>query len=301
MRKALLLLSAVLWLASCENARKNDDARQFEEHSIELSGVPNARQLGGYVIGGKKVRQDVLLRSGALANASDKALETLQDKYRLALVADFRSSFERTAAPDHDVKGSRNVWFPILEKLISADGASSVMLKLHLNKDNPAYAVELLEQADVQENLRGSYDAIVFDDDCQRSYAAFLDSLAALPEGRAALWHCSHGKDRCGWGTAFVLAALGADRSLIVRDFAMSNISYAKDIEELASIAREEGLEDELKEYILLLRGVSVTYFEKTLDKIDARYGSIENFLEKELDLSREEKRILRDRFLEGR
>ena len=270
-------------------------------YAVEFPGVSNARQLGGYIIGDKKVRRDLLLRSGNLSKASSEAVATLHDKYKLALVTDFRSSMERGKAPDRDVEGATNVWLPVLEKMISNEGAASVMASLHLNRDNPSHTVELLHRKDIQDALSATYDAIVFDDDCHQSYAAFLDSLVALPEGRAALWHCSHGKDRCGWGTAFVLAALGADRSLIVDDFSKSNISYAQEIEELVAVARSEGSEDELTEYIHLLRGVSVAFFEKTLDAIDARYGSIDNFLEQELGLTADEKRILRDKFLENR
>lgn len=69
--------------------------------------MSNARQLGGYVIGDKTVRKDVLLRSGALSEASDEALAALHDKYRLALVVDFRSSMERGAEPDRDVEEHR--------------------------------------------------------------------------------------------------------------------------------------------------------------------------------------------------
>lgn len=181
---------------------QKDNALQYEKQFIELPGVPNARQLGGYVIGDKKA-------------------------------------------------------------------------------------------------LAGIYGAIVFDENSRNSYTAFLDSLVALPEGRAALWHCSKGKDRSGWCTAFVLAALGADRSLIVEDFAMSNISYAQDIEALASVAKAEGAEDELIEYIHIIRGVCVALFEKTLDSIDARYGSLDNFLERELGLTAEKRQILQNKFLE--
>lgn len=298
MRKIIIILSAALMLAACKTGTETDINERYAQQAVELPGISNARQLGGYAIDDSKVRMDVLLRSGNLSKASDEALATLHDKYNLALVADFRSSIERGNAHDRAVDGAQNVWFPILEKRITDEDASSVMMSLHLNKDNPSYVMELLQQPDIQEALKGSYDTIVFEDDCRHSYAAFLDSLVALPEGRAALWHCTHGKDRCGWGTAFVLAALGADRSLIVDDFAMSNISYAEDIEELASIARVEGREDEMIEYIRLLRGVSAVYFEKTLDLIDARFGSIDNYLEQALDLTLEEKQILRVKFL---
>lgn len=301
MKKIFVVLSVALALTSCKNGKEEGFTPRYEAQAIELPGVHNARQLGGYVIGNKKIREDVLLRSGALAKASDEALAALRDRYKLALVADFRSSMERGAAPDREVDGAQNVWLPVLEKMVSGDGTASVMASLHLNKDNPSYAVGLLRQPDIQEALSASYDTIVFEEDHQHSYAAFLDSLVALPDGHAALWHCTHGKDRCGWGTAFVLAALGADRSLIVEDFVMSNIPYSKDIETLAAIAKAEAPEDELIEYIHLIRGVSKTYFEKTLDKIDARYGSIDNFLEQALELSSDEKRILRDKFLERR
>lgn len=36
-------------------------------------------------------------------------------------------------------------------------------------------------------------------------------------------------------------------------------------------------------------------------DVIDARYGSLDNFLEKELDLTADEKQILQNKFLENR
>ncbi len=298
MNKMLNILSAVLVLVSCKTGTDTDIRGKYAQQVVELPGIPNARQLGGYVVDGGKVRTDVLIRSGNLEKASDGAVTSLRDKYGLALVADFRSSIERSKAPDREVDGAQNVWFPVLEKMITGEGASSIMASLHLNKNNPSYVVEILQHPEIQEALKGSYDAIVFDEDYCHSYAAFLDSLVALPEGNAALWHCTHGKDRCGWGTAFVLAALGADRSLIVDDFAMSNISYADDIEELASIARAEGKEDELIEYIRLLRGVSSVYFEKTLNEIDARYGSLENYLEDALNLTPQERKTLKDKFL---
>ena len=294
------VLSAIVLMASCSNNMQNN-IPQYENQVIELPGVSNARQLGGYTIGDKKVRMDLLLRSGSLANASEEAVATLHDKYKLALIADFRTSTERKNAPDREVEGVKNIWLPVLENEYGAwDSSSQSTSSIHRN-DDLSGTLAFLQLPAVKNVLAGIYDAMVFDADSRLSYAAFLDSLVALPEGRAALWHCTYGKDRCGWGTAFVLAALGADRSLIVEDFAMSNISYAKEIENLAAAARAEGVEEELIEYIHIIKGVSVAFFEKTLDAIDARYGSIDNFLEKELELSVEKRRNLQDKFLENR
>lgn len=301
MKKLFLLFVAALVLTSCEKDSgeiNNNYTPQYEKQILYLPGMSNARQLGGYVIGDKTVRNDVLLRSGALSEASDEAILSLRDKYRLALVVDFRSSMERGAEPDRDVEGAQNVWLPVLEKMVSGEETGSPLTLIYMYKNDPARAIELLQQPEIREAVSIGYDLIVFDEACQRSYAAFLDSLVALPDGRAVLWHCTHGKDRTGWGTAFLLAALGAERSLIIDDFAMSNIPYAQDIESLASVARAQGLEDELIEYIRILRGVSVAFFEKTLDSIDARYGSIDNYLEQALELTSDERQILKDKFL---
>lgn len=299
MKKLFFLFVAALVLTSCEkDSGENNYTPQYEEQDLKLPGMSNARQLGGYVIGDKTVRKDVLLRSGALSEASDEALAALHDKYRLALVVDFRSSMERGAEPDRDVEGAQNVWLPVLEKMVSGEETASPLTVLYMYKNDPSRAIELLQQPEIREAVSVGYDLIVLDEACQHSYAAFLDSLVALPDGRAVLWHCTHGKDRTGWGSAFLLAALGAERSLIVDDFAMSNIPYAQDIESLAAVARAQGLEDELIEYIRILRGVSVVFFEKTLDSIDARYGSIDKYLEKALELTSEERQILKDKFL---
>lgn len=297
MKRIWIVLSVVLALASCKKEAEVVYTPSYEEQAITLPGVFNARQLGGYVIGDRKVRNDVLIRSGALSDASDEALATLHDRYKLAMVTDFRTSLERGSAPDREVEGAQNIWQPVLEKLYQSQSSPAIE-SLHKNRNNLQMTVELLRMPEAQQALREIYSVIVFDEDNQNKYAAFLDSLVTLPEGRAALWHCSHGKDRCGWGTAFVLAALGADRSLIVDDFVMSNIPYSQDIQQLLSFVKEQGLEEELSDYVYLLRGVSKTVFEETLDEIDARFGSIDNYLERALDLTPAEKQTLRTKFL---
>ena len=79
----------VVLLASCANAPQGDNTPQYEKQVVELPGVSNARQLGGYILGDKMVRMDLLLRSGNLSKASDEAIASLRDKYRLSLIADF--------------------------------------------------------------------------------------------------------------------------------------------------------------------------------------------------------------------
>ena len=43
-------------------------------------------------------------------------------------------------------------------------------------------------------------------------------------EDGAVLFHCTGGKDRAGTAAVLLLSALGADREVILRDFALTNI-----------------------------------------------------------------------------
>lgn len=60
----------------------------IENQRIDLPGVANARQFGGYEIGGRKVKKDVLLRTGNLSQASDEAIASLENHYKLGVVFD---------------------------------------------------------------------------------------------------------------------------------------------------------------------------------------------------------------------
>ena len=90
----------------------------------------------------------------------------------------------------------------------------------------------------VQEMVKQLYPAIVTDPQSQANYGKFLRGVLTAKGG--VLWHCSEGKDRCGWGSALLLAALGASRQVIVEDFDMSNLSYANQVEALSALVRDK-------------------------------------------------------------
>ncbi len=109
---------------------------------------------------------------------------------------------------------------------------------------------------------------------------------------------CFQGKDRCGWGSAFVLAALGASRKTIVEDFGLSNASYAPAIEALSAKVVEKGGGEAELGFIRAMIGVNVENFESTLDLIDAQYGSLQAYLEKALGFTPEEQESMKRKYL---
>ncbi len=75
--------------------------------SIHLTGVTNARELGGIpAAGGRKVRNGLLLRTGALCDGTADDLRRLEQVYHLAWVADFRTLKEAMARPDPPSHGT---------------------------------------------------------------------------------------------------------------------------------------------------------------------------------------------------
>ena len=285
----LLLLVAML---SSYNHTPKDRILPFER-------IENGRELGGLVMqDGRSIRWRKLVRSGNLSLASDRDVAMLKGRFQLSDVYDFRFDAEVAGAPDREMEGVHNTQLSTLPQALidgfTAGRADTSQFQV------AGFMERLAEYAfdpRAQELARQLYPAIVTNPTSQQRYGAFLRGVLNAEGG--VLWHCSQGKDRAGWATAFVLAALGADRKTIVEDFSLSNVSYAPAVEAVSErITRMGGGEGELA-FIRAMVGVSVEYFESTLDLIDAKYGSLEAYLEKALGFSAEEQTALQSKLLE--
>jgi protein-tyrosine phosphatase len=268
------------------------------QRAIAFDGIENARDMGTLLMhDGRVVRTGMLIRSGCLAKATDSDVTMLKEKYHLTDVFDFRFEAEANAAPDRIIDG---VSYTHLSTLPAAliQGFSSAGRSDSARVDMKDMAAVLLKYAfdpKAQTMARQLYPAIVTDSLSQRYYGAFLQGVLRAEGG--VLWHCSQGKDRAGWASAFILAALGADRKTIVEDFDLSNQSYARAVEAMTAKVREQGGGDEAVAFIRAMIGVSRENFEATLDMIDQKYGSLTNYIENQLGFSKEEQQQLRTKY----
>jgi protein-tyrosine phosphatase len=284
----LLLLIAML--SSCHQTPKN--------RILPFERIENGRELGGLVMqDGRSIRRGKLVRSGNLSLASNWDVAMLTGHFHLSDVYDFRFDAEAEANPDRPMEGVTNTRLSTLPQAfidVFTSGRTDTTL-IHSSNILEALAkYAFVPQA--QELADQLYPAIVMDTRSQRLYGEFLRGVLRAEGG--VLWHCSQGKDRAGWATAFVLAALGADRKTIVEDFALSNVSYAPAVEALSErITQLGGGEKELA-FIRAMVGVSVENFERTLDLIDSQYGSLSAYLEKALGFSAQEQAALQSKFL---
>ena len=269
------------------------------QRAIAFEEIENARDMGTLVMqDGQTVRTGMLVRSGCLAKATDSDVAVLKEKYHLTDVFDFRFEAEANAAPDRIIVGASYTHLSTLPKAF-IEGFSSSGRSDSVKMDKKSMMETLMKYAfdpKAQTMARQLYPAIVTDSTAQQYYGEFLRGVLNAKGG--ALWHCSQGKDRAGWASAFLLAALGASRETIVEDFDLSNQSYANKVEALSARVRDKEGGDEAVAFIRAMVGVSRENFETTLDLIDQRYGSLSQYIENQLGFKKEEQQQLRLKYL---
>lgn len=270
----------------------------YSQRAIAFDGIENARDMGTLVMhDGQTVHTGMLIRSGCLAKASDSDMAVLKEKYQLSNVFDFRFEAEANAAPDRIIDGVCYTYLSTLPKAFIEGFASSGRSDTASvdMKDMVKVLMKYAFDPKAQTMARKLYPAIVTDSLAQCYYGTFLRGVLRAKGG--VLWHCSQGKDRAGWASAFLLAALGADRETIVEDFDLSNQSYARQVEAMTAKVREQGGGQEAVAFIRAMIGVSRENFETTLDLIDQKYGSLSDYIENQLGFSKEEQQQLRMKY----
>ena len=268
------------------------------QRAIAFEGVENARDMGSLAMqNGQTVRTGMLVRSGNLTKATDSDVAVLKEKYHLTDVFDFRFEAEANAAPDRIIDGVSYTHLSTLPKAFIQGFSSSRADTTKMDtRDMLAVLMKYAFEPKAQTMARQLYPAIVTDSAAQHYYGVFLRGVLRAEGG--VLWHCSQGKDRAGWASAFLLAALGASRETIVEDFDLSNQSYAPQVKALtAQVQGKDGSEGAIA-FIHAMVGVSRENFVTTLDLIDQKYGSLSAYIENQLGFSKKEQQQLKEKYL---
>jgi len=256
---------SILLVALVSTSCKEESVIQpyvISETHINVAGAPNMRDLGGfYGSNGKRVLYHKLFRSGDLSKLTTSDLDTLT-ALGIKQVIDLRTSSEITSAPDK----------------LPASGVTSTNLSLL------ASATGGLSQSQLMGGImQGTISAEVF----MTSLYNTVDSLkeanwkkafVLLQTGNVTLFHCSAGKDRAGMTAALILYSLGVRKSDIVGDFMASNMYLATTISQQMSgmdAAYGAGTGAKMKPMF----GVEDSFIYAFFDAVDAKYGSMDNFL----------------------
>ena len=167
------------------------------DRALNLQGVQNARDVGGYRTGdGRTVRTGQVFRSGELSKATDADLAALTDR-GVTTVNDLRTGFEQALAPDR---------LPAGATLHDADVIGQAPPQV--------LASTLVAGTDL-------YRAFITAPGANVGFASILHDV--IDTDGAVLFHCTAGKDRTGWMSAVLLTILGVDRATVNYDYLWSN------------------------------------------------------------------------------
>ncbi len=258
--------------------------RVVAERRLPLAGGDNFRDIGGYSTeDGHVVRWGLLYRSNNLAELSRDDLRYLS-RLRVRLVCDFRSEPERVRDPSRTA-GEK----PATEELsISSEG---------------------LDPRSMQERIRTGITKDELEEIMIKSYQGFVthhsDQWATMferilkPGNLPTIVHCTAGKDRTGFASAMVLAALGVPEKTIFEDYMATNkyraggYRWIKRAVPIYSLFRTRG--QDLDALIEARR----PYLQASFDVINEQYGSVDAYLEQRLGLTPDKREQLRQTFLQ--
>ena len=285
-----VIVCAMVMLVSCKTDKVEEQKIELKNQLVGLTSAHNARQLGGYRIGKKSVKENLLLRTAKISELSEADSILLCEKYKVQCVYDFRGKEESLSAPDVVPGKARYLSLA----LSFSGGESQTTPKFENDEQMIGMLLQYAEHPSVQAMCTGMYDLIFFEESSQEVYRRFFaDLLTVNPEEGAVLWHCTQGKDRAGCASAMLLAALGADRELIMADFILSKDYYDPMVSQVKTETEAQ------KTVINILISANPEIFGATLDKVDAKYGSLRNYLTECIGVTPEMMKVLRDRYLE--
>jgi protein-tyrosine phosphatase len=266
-----------------------------EQVLSDLRGVSNARQMGGYINrDGKVIKQNVLIRSGSLAHATDSAKDALVNKYHVTDVMDFRYERElNEKTVDPEIEGITHHTIAMsptghIGKYFAEHPEDSAKLgKLQQQAGKTGDSTELsIFQAEIGMITVDSFIKYFESDEAAEGYKGAFEVLLNKPEDAAVLFHCSAGKDRTGMIAMLLLSALDFDRDLIVQDYMLSNEANAANIEKLEAAAKAYTDDEKLRYDIMYTQCVYPEVIETIMDDLTAEYGSVKDYLRKKIGLT---------------
>ncbi len=237
---------------------------------LELEGIPNFRDFGGYATAcGRGLPAGRLYRSGHHNRATDADLQALAG-LGLAVIVDLRRSAERAREPsrrwprfeaeviDNDLADLDKPWEEVLR---GADPTPDFFR---------AISLEWYRRTPFEPRLIDLYS---------RYFTALADADGAV------LVHCAAGKDRTGILVALTHHIAGVHRDDLVEDYLLTNNvpSQSTHAPYVAQIIATHTGRTPSDEAVRTAMGVRAEDLDEAINTIEARYGSLDGYLEKAL------------------
>jgi protein-tyrosine phosphatase len=248
----------------------NDEARV-----IEMAGIHNFRDYGGYAAHGGRLRQGVLWRSGQHSEATPADLEKVH-QLGIATVVDLRGDSERA--------GNRCLRHPEFEGEVlfhPGETASAAGRAVHAEM-----ARDVRTADDARQAMLNLYETLPFRPVLVGTYRLYMKALAE--RDRPSLLHCLAGKDRTGVAAALVHRLLGVHHDDLMADYLLTNTAGdaearieagARHVREGFGLAMDDAA-------VRVLMGVEAPFLERAFHAIDERHGTVHDYARDVLEVT---------------
>lgn len=253
------------------------DESQLSKRLIKLENSINIRDIGGYTgHNGRKVKWRKIIRSEELAHLSDRDVDYFEN-LNLKHVFDFRNKSKALQYVDRLPDATQYHLIPVFDSLDlggigSLDFTQSGSVDLFMRT---IYKIQTEERAQ-----------------CFADVLKFLAEPMDLP----LLYHCTNGKDRTGFMTYLILSILGVKEETIVSDYTLTNLGFDESYTLLGNIMSEElGIESH---HLWEFYGVKPDWLRISINYIKENYGTVEDYLLIETDLTLSDFEKIRENLL---
>ena len=271
---------------------------------IAFTGIQNARDLGGIKTqDGRKVKHKRLIKSGSIFCATEDDVDLLKDKYKVKVIVDLRTDTERKAMPVC-VEDMNIIWNPLYMENIQGllfTKTDREIIENHLKAlfivnnqadDETEYALEEVRKMikadgfDADEYMSCMYQKFINNQIIQKQIKQFFNILMNK-RGGSILWFCTAGKDRSGMLAALLLYALGVSKEEIIRDYLVAAESSEDAVEliidKLFPATEPNGVF--YRQQAKKLFSSRECYINAFFDAIEKDYVSVDNYLQKAIEL----------------
>lgn len=260
------------------------------ERKVPAPGMDNLRDLGGFkTVDGRYTRWGLAYRADTLYKAKPDGYRYLTNM-NMGYVFDLRNEGEVARKPDPAMDGVRYFHTQIPD---SPPGYEDV--SWDTNEDIFKFVSSPRAETFYIDTNAFMVDAPKSHDSMKKVFDSALNA-----DGKALVWHCAGGKDRTGYVSAIFLAALGVPEETIVNEYLLTN-EYRKefDKQELADMGKAFNNHPAAMKGFLAIQQSRPDYILAGLKRIEQQYGSMNNYLEKEIGLTKEQIAKLKQMYTE--
>jgi protein-tyrosine phosphatase len=243
--------------------------------SIPIKTVPNLRDLGGWSTPGGPVRSGLLYRSAEFADLAGPDLDRF-NALGVRTVFDMRTDEERAQKPNALPAGVEYVVVDILKDRV---GAAPAQLLAVLG--DPAAAETMLGDGKAVKLFETGYREIVNLPSALAGYRTFFTDIAR-GEKLPAVFHCTTGKDRTGWGAAALLLLLGASYDDVLAEYLLTNTQLMPALQPVLDGFAAAGGDPAL---LMPVLGVQKEYLNEAIAEMITRYRDIDGYFTEGLGL----------------